>query len=80
MKVPMYIYICTYEGASGIAIAGYDVVYRLMEMKKLLDNCHHLFTDNLFTTSAAANYLLGRGTFNNETKSAPVYTKRNRYC
>ena len=34
-----------------------------MEMGKLFDNCHHLFTDNLFATYAAANYLLERGTF-----------------
>ena len=36
-------------------------------MVKLLDNCHHLFTDNLFATSAAANYLLERCTFMTET-------------
>ena len=42
--------------------AGCDVVYRLMEMGNLFDNCHHLFTDNLFTTCATASYLLERGT------------------
>ena len=46
-----------YDKSSGIADAGY-VVYHLMEMGKLFANCHHLFTDNLFTTYAAANYLL----------------------
>ena len=51
-----------YDKSSGIAGAGY-VVYHLMEMRKLFDNCHHLFTDNLFTTYAAANYLLEWGTF-----------------
>ena len=51
-----------YDKSSGIAGAGY-VVYYLMEMRKLFDNCHHLFTDNLFTTYAAAYYLLERGTF-----------------
>ena len=61
-----YIYI--YEGAkydksSGIAGAGYNVVYGLMEMGKSFDNCHYLFTDNLFATCAAANYLLEQGTF-----------------
>ena len=34
-----------------------------MEMGKLFDKCHHLFTDNLFTTYAAANYLVQPGTF-----------------
>ena len=38
-----------------------------METGKLFDNCHHLFTDNLFTTYAAANYLLERGTFMTRT-------------
>ena len=33
-----------------------------MEMGNLFDNCHHLFTDNLFTTCAIASYLLERGT------------------
>ena len=46
-----------YDKSSGIADAGY-VVYHLMEMGKLFANCHHLLTDNLFTTYAAANYLL----------------------
>ena len=51
-----------YDKSSGIAGAGYNVVQRLMEMGKLLDNCHHSFTDNLFTTYAAA-----RGTFMTRT-------------
>ena len=42
--------------------AGCDVVYRLMEMGNLFGNCHHLFTDNLFTICATASYLLERGT------------------
>ena len=66
--VCVYIYIYIYEGAkydrsSGIAGAGYNVVYVLMEMGKSFDNCHYLFTDNLFATCAAANYLLEQGTF-----------------
>ena len=57
-----------YEGAkfdptSGIAGTGYDVGVRLMEMGKCFDKGHHLFTDNLFTTYAAASYLLERNTF-----------------
>ena len=52
-----------YDKSSGITGAEYDVVSHLMEMGKLFDNCHHLFTDNLFTTYAAGNYLLDRGTF-----------------
>ena len=47
-----------YDKSSDIAGAGYDAAYRLMEMGKLFDNCHHLVTENLFTTYAAANYLL----------------------
>ena len=46
-----------YDKSNGIAGAGYDVVYRLMEMGKLIDNCHHLFTDNLFTTYAAQHII-----------------------
>ena len=46
-----------YDKSSGIASAGYDVVYHLMEMGKFFDNCHHLFTDNLFTTYIAAYYV-----------------------
>ena len=52
-----------YDKSSGIAGAGYDVVQRLMEMGKLFDNCHHSFTDNLFTTYAAA-----QGTFMTRTR------------
>ena len=51
-----------YDKSSGIAGAGYDVVQCLMEMGKLFDNCHHSFTDNLFTTYAAA-----QGTFMTRT-------------
>ena len=51
-----------YDKSSGIGGAGYDVVVCLLEMGKLCDKCHHLFTDNLFTTYAAAAYLLERGT------------------
>ena len=56
-----------YDKSSGIAGAGYDVVYCLMEMGKLFDNCHHLLPDNLFATYAAANYQLERGTFMTRT-------------
>lgn len=52
-----------YDQSSGIAGTGYDVVCRLMEMGSLYNKCHHLFTDNLFTTYAAANLLLDQGTF-----------------
>ena len=52
-----------YDKSSGIAGAEYDVVCPWMEMGKFFDNCHHLITDNLFTTYAAANYLSERGTF-----------------
>ena len=63
-----YIYECVkYDKSNGIAGAGYDVVYCLMEMGELFDNCHHLFTDNLFTTYAVAKYLLERGTFMTRT-------------
>ena len=55
--------VAKYDKSSGIASKGYDVVYCLMEMGKLFENCHYLFTDNLFTTYAAANYLLEQGTF-----------------
>ena len=55
-----------HDKSSGIAGAGYNVVY-LTEMGKLFDNCHHMFTDNLFTTYAAANYLLEQDTFMIET-------------
>ena len=34
-----------------------------MEMAICFDKGHHLFTDNLFTTYAAAAYLLERGSF-----------------
>ena len=33
-----------HDKSSGIAGAGYDVVY-LTEMGKLFDNCHHMFTE-----------------------------------
>ena len=56
-----------YDKSSGIAGAGYDAAYHLIEMGKLFDNCHHLVTKNLFTTYAAANYLLERGTFMTRT-------------
>ena len=52
-----------YDKSSGIAVTWYDVAYRLMEMRELLNNCHNLFTDNLFTNYAVANYLLEQGTF-----------------
>ena len=60
-----------YDKSSGIAGTGYHVVYCFMPIGKLFDSCHHLLTDNLFTTYATANYLLERGTFdqNNETIS-----------
>ena len=38
-----------------------------METGKLFDSCHRLLMDNLFTTYAAANYLLERGTFMTRT-------------
>ena len=59
----MYMKVAKYDKGSGIASTGYDVVYCLMEIGKLFENCHYLFTDNLFTTYAAANYLLEQGTF-----------------
>ena len=46
-----------YDKSSGIAGAEYDVACPWMEMGKFFDNCHHLITDNIFTTYAAANYL-----------------------
>ena len=52
-----------FDPTSGIAGTGYDVVVRLMEMGKCFDKGHHLFTDNLLTTFAAASYLLERNTF-----------------
>ena len=52
-----------YDKSCGIAGARYDVVYRLMEMGILFDNCHHFFTVNLFAIYATANYLLERGAF-----------------
>ena len=55
--------VAKYDKGSGIASTGYDVVYCLIEIGKLFENCHYLFTDNLFTTYAAANYLLEQGTF-----------------
>ena len=52
-----------YDPSSKVAGSGYDVVICLMEMAKCFNKGHHLFTDNLFTTYAAAAYLLERGSF-----------------
>ena len=52
-----------YDPSSKVARSGYDVVICLMEMAKCFDKGHHLFTDNLFTTYAAAAYLIERGSF-----------------
>ena len=52
-----------YDPSSKVAVSGYDVVIHLMEMAKCFNKGHHLFTDNLFTTYAAAAYLLKGGSF-----------------
>ena len=52
-----------YDPSSKVAGSGYDVVICLMEMAECFDKGHHLFRDNLFTTYAAAAYLLERGSF-----------------
>ena len=54
-----------YDPSSKVAGSGYDVVIRLMEIAKYFDKGHQLFKDNLFTTYAAAAYLLERGSFLN---------------
>ena len=55
-----------YDPSSKVAASGY-VVIRLMEMAKCSNKGHHLFTDNLFMTYAAAASLLQRGSFLTET-------------
>ena len=52
-----------YDPSSRVAGSGYDVVICLMEMAKCFDKGHHQFTNSLFTTYAAAAYLLQRGSF-----------------
>ena len=54
-----------YDPSSKVAGSGYDVVIRLMEIANCFDKGHQQFTDNLFTTYAAAAYLLERGSFFN---------------
>ena len=49
-----------YDSSSKIPGSGYDVIFRLMEMRKCFDKGYHLFTDNLFSTYAAAAYFLKR--------------------
>ena len=52
-----------YDPSSKFVGSGYDVVICLMEMAKCFNTGHHRFTVNLFTTYAAAAYLLQRGPF-----------------
>ena len=52
-----------YDPSSRVAGSGYDVVICLMGMAKCFNTGHHRFTVNLFTTYAAAAYLLQRGPF-----------------
>ena len=63
-----------YDKSSGIAGAGYNVLYRLMETGILFDYCPHLFTDNLCSSklSVRTRHFYDQ---NDETKSATAYTK-----
>ena len=53
-----------YDKTTGGHGTSYDVVMRLLEMGNLFDKGHHLYTDNLFTTfAAAAAYLVQKNTY-----------------
>ena len=51
-----------YDKSSGFR-QGYDIIVRLMEMADIYNCGYHLFTDNLFTTYNAADFVLRKGTF-----------------
>ena len=62
--VKVYVYECAkYDPTTGGHGTGCDVVMRLLEMGNAFDKGHHLLTDNLFTTFAAAAYLLKHNTY-----------------
>ena len=71
-----------YDPSSKFVGSGYDVVICLMKMAKCFNKGHHLFTDDLFTTYAAAAYRLERASFLTGTmqKSASPPTKWNYRC